>query len=1006
MINGTVIKRQSVGKVVNYYSDGADDYYSKEGEAITWAGKGAEDLGLTSQPFDKKRFSALLDGQIDEKTKLRRFKEGDAAKERLAVDLTFSAPKSVSLQALVHGDKEIIAAHDRAVQAAVKEAEALAAARLTKNHKVSVQKTGNVVAALFRHETSREQEPQLHTHAVLLNMTRREDGKWRALMNDSIVKNLEYLGNVYNATLAHELEKQGFQIRYEKNGAFDLAHFSREQIEAFSSRTGQINQALEQKGLDRETATAKERNEASLRTRKKKTGMDREQMHQRWQETSKAVGIDFTRREWAGPGGEGMGMAAKIAQPAPELFVNPRWVHADEAISHAVRSNAERQTNIKEMTIINAAIRHSSSSLSTKDLRAALDRAVEKGTVIQGEGVYAATTLKGVDGQPLVMGRSDWIARLKKENKLDHEQAETAVEQAIQKGRLVFQERSYTTAKAIKTERDILHLETVGRRACNTTVREKTIDKILATKTLSAEQQAAVKLIATTQNRFVGVPGFAGVGKSYLTMSAKEILEAGGYKVEALAPYANQVKSLQGEGMPARVVAAFLHAKDKAIDEKTVVFIDEAGVIPARQMRDLMATIEKHGARAVFLGDTSQTKAVEAGKPFEQLINHGMDVSRVTEIQRQKSNPELLKAVQLAAEQKTHESIKHVETIHTVEVAAERHEKIALDYARRDPEARLETVVVTGTNDSRKEINDEIRRALGLEGKGETYSLLTRYDSTQAERQNSKYFEVGTVVVPESNYKRLGLERGQQYKVIDNGPGNLLTVQGEDGKIASFSPKQARLSVYKVDKSELAVGDIIRITRNDKNLDLANGDKFFVREIEDGRLSLSKTPDGPVSVHLSADAPMFVQPAYVTTAHSAQGMTKETAILNIDTRTKTTTMETYYVALSRAKNESIIYTDDLSRLPKAISRPTLKTAALELHREEANRSAGETYLSRLRAKLARTTERTREDAQQDRSKAAEKGKEPVKGKSKGKGAEQEKTRQKGKSAALDTGHGL
>ncbi|KLB45371.1 hypothetical protein XEUV329_21910, partial [Xanthomonas euvesicatoria] len=120
------------------------------------------------------------------------------------------APKGVSLQALVHGDHRIVEAHERAVAAAVREAESLAMARSTANKKTSVEHTGKLVVAKFRHETSRALDPDLHTHAVVLNLTQRADGQWRALTSDGIVKSLRHLGNVYKSELARELEKAGF----------------------------------------------------------------------------------------------------------------------------------------------------------------------------------------------------------------------------------------------------------------------------------------------------------------------------------------------------------------------------------------------------------------------------------------------------------------------------------------------------------------------------------------------------------------------------------------------------------------------------------------------------------------------------------------------------------------------------------------------------------------------------------------------------------------------------
>ncbi len=175
-------------------------------------------------------FRELLDGRIDRDTQIKRSTGSAKLKERLGYDLTFSAPKGVSLQALVHGDQRIVAAHDKAVTAAIREAETLAMARHTVNKKTLIEHTRNLVVAKFRHETSRELDPDLHTHAFVLNMTQRENGQWRALTNDGVIHSLSHLGNVYKAELAKELGFAGFTLRYERNGTFDLAHFSEPQI--------------------------------------------------------------------------------------------------------------------------------------------------------------------------------------------------------------------------------------------------------------------------------------------------------------------------------------------------------------------------------------------------------------------------------------------------------------------------------------------------------------------------------------------------------------------------------------------------------------------------------------------------------------------------------------------------------------------------------------------------------------------------------------------------------
>ena len=225
MLSHQILTRQHIGRTASYYEDGADDYYAKEGEASQWQGKGAEALGLEGA-VDSQRFRELLAGKVQDGTAIMRSSTRDDAKARIGVDLTFSAPKSVSMQALIHGDARIIQAHDRAVSKAMEHAEQRAQARQKVAGKSRVENTGNLVMAKFRHETSRERDPQLHTHAIVLNMTQRSDGQWRALRNDEIIKSTKYLGAVYRSELAHELQGMGYQLRHDKDGMFEPVSYT------------------------------------------------------------------------------------------------------------------------------------------------------------------------------------------------------------------------------------------------------------------------------------------------------------------------------------------------------------------------------------------------------------------------------------------------------------------------------------------------------------------------------------------------------------------------------------------------------------------------------------------------------------------------------------------------------------------------------------------------------------------------------------------------------------
>ncbi|MCX0175244.1 MobF family relaxase, partial [Escherichia coli] len=133
-----------------------------------------------------------------------------------------------------------------------------------------------------------------------MNLTKTSDGKWRSLTNDGIVNSLTLLGNVYKSELARELELAGYNLRYDRNGTFDLAHFSQEQIAQFSQRSQQIEAELAKNGLSRETASHEQKNAAALKTRKSKGEVDRDVLYEGWKNRAKELQIDFDSREWKG----------------------------------------------------------------------------------------------------------------------------------------------------------------------------------------------------------------------------------------------------------------------------------------------------------------------------------------------------------------------------------------------------------------------------------------------------------------------------------------------------------------------------------------------------------------------------------------------------------------------------------------------------------------------------------------------------------------------------------
>lgn len=279
-----------------YYSH-EDNYYASGSLESRWMGEGAEKLGLKGEVANAD-MDAVRQGKLPDGSDLSRMVNG-VNKHRSGYDLTFSAPKSVSVMALVGEDRRFIEAHNRAVAVVMQEVEKLVSARITEDGKTETVLTGNMVAALYNHDTSRDLDPQLHTHALVFNATF-ADEKWRSLASDTRMKtgfseNLYAtkiaLGNLYRSALREDVESMGFEtVAAGKNGLWELKDVP---VDVFSSRSQAIREAA---GPD---ASAKSRDVAALDTRQAKAWADPELLKADWRRrlTDEKFDIDGYIRE-------------------------------------------------------------------------------------------------------------------------------------------------------------------------------------------------------------------------------------------------------------------------------------------------------------------------------------------------------------------------------------------------------------------------------------------------------------------------------------------------------------------------------------------------------------------------------------------------------------------------------------------------------------------------------------------------------------------------------------
>ena len=337
----------SIGKIaspaqgVGYFE--RDGYYARDDgahrEASAWAGRGAAALGLEG-PVDPEAFRRVLEGEVPGGRRLGCKELDGSITHRPGRDVTLSAPKSVSVMALVGGDDRIVEAHDKAVTATLGWIEANAVeTRMRDPATGAMVRTGDqkMVAATFRHDTSRNLDPQLHIHAVVANMVHGGDGKWRTMVDDGLFNGKMAIGAIYRAELAQGLKGLGYGIdKAHADGRFEIEGVSREVIDAFSTRRAEIEAAMSERGMGESKDNPHLAARAALLTRAAKRDIDRGALERGWKRQAKALGFQAAKV---------MANARKAERGllGPDLFAGPGYA-AGDAAGWAVGHLSERQS--------------------------------------------------------------------------------------------------------------------------------------------------------------------------------------------------------------------------------------------------------------------------------------------------------------------------------------------------------------------------------------------------------------------------------------------------------------------------------------------------------------------------------------------------------------------------------------------------------------------------------------------------------------------------------------
>ena len=583
---------------VDSIAGGIEDYYAAgRGEAQgTWLGAATRELGLDGGVTDAD-LRALLAG-VDPRA-------GDplrtsASPVRVAAfDLTFSSPKSVSVLFGLGGPEiraAVRAAHDRAVGEALGYVERTAAGVRRGSAGKEVMPASGLVAAAFRHRTSRAGDPQLHTHVLVANLGRGPDMRWSALDGRQLYAHARAASFAYQAVLRGELsDRLGLEWTATRDGIAEIQGVPRNVMKAFSRRRAEIEASLAERGTDGPRAAEA----AALATRHAKDrSVDARGLQLEWAE--RAVRFGF------GPSA----LAAVVGR------ATARGLGGDE-----------RQRLIAELAGPEGLTAKRSSFTRRDVLEALCDRLPPGANVSVQE-------LESIGDQLLA---SSLVIPLVGER--DHDEAGTRFRR--RDGRVLpvaREELRFSTPEFLALERGLIDRALKGRHAGVGITEPRELERALGARpTLSAEQEQMVRALAAGGAAVDVVVGHAGAGKTFALAACHDAWVASGLPVFGAAVARHAAQELQSQaGIPSTTVAALLAGLERgqALPPRVVLVLDEAGMADTLQLSAVLDHVQAVGGKLVMVGDDRQLPAIGAGGAFAGLVRRGVAV-QLTENRRQ-----------------------------------------------------------------------------------------------------------------------------------------------------------------------------------------------------------------------------------------------------------------------------------------------------------------------------------------------------------------------------------
>jgi conjugative relaxase-like TrwC/TraI family protein len=870
------VKAMTGGETYAAHHLSNNDYYSV-GETITgqWMGRGAELLGLqgdvTMKDFDAIRLARdPATGEfLRQRHSADKFsKDGEKiATGRNLYDFTVSAPKDLSIQAME--DPRLIEAHKAGVDEMAAEMERLAGVGVRKNGAKDTAITSNLVIARYDHDTSRELDPQLHTHLVAGNLTwHAAEQEWKALNAVQIYAQREYLTEVYRNGAARVVMSLGYQIEdrleHGKDNGFGIVGIKEATREKFSQRSAQRDAAIAQ-FID-QNGRRPSNNEIALLVRDTRA----EKLYEITTAEVKAGQRDRLTPE------EAQTLQA-LRQAATERGSIREAAAAGPSVAFASEHTFERVSVAKDYELKTEALRHGRGRIELPEVKAEMLARVATGAMLTARGEVAT------------------------KETLQRERAMVAtINEGVAKYEPLGKGKAFVASDTLRPEQKEAVLKALDSRDLAFNISGAAgVGKTYALKELDRGlREARVSMTAVAPSA-----------------RAVQVLQNDGLPnamtIARLLADPNQQAQLGGG----------------------VLLVDEAGMVSSKGMSDLLKVANDWGARVVFSGDTAQIKAVDAGDALRILEREsGLQTVSLRQISRQK-DAEYRAAMETLRVKPAegYERLEKMGVIREVdwrlvgkETARAWREAAAVPNLEGKERSVL---VVARTHDQIASVTHAIRadrKAAGELGEGLEFEKHRALDWTEAQKKQIKRYQKGQILTFHKSVK--GIAKNESLEVIGASKEGVKARKDNGQEVTLTSKQSAAYGVFEREKIEVSAGDRLLLQANWKEkghggFKATNGELVTVASVDGGVIRL---PDGR---QLPGAYKQFTS-GYAVTAHVGQGDTADFVVAVPDGMRQ----DLAYVALTRGKEGLTVVTSDAIALQESIGVSGDRQSASELAR--------------------------------------------------------------------------